>query len=340
MAICLLGLGSNLGDCQSVLNSAVSQLENDARIEVAALSEWVETHPVGGVSGQGVFLNGAAVIHTELSPHCLLELTQQIQQQFGRKSDSNSEQRWAARSLDIDLLLYDQQHITSEQLTIPHPRMTFRRFVLEPAAKIAGQMFHAGANQTIENLLAHINAACQYVAICEVGARTAHEVSASTLAALVSQQCGAELLCNESSEILSDHSSPAGKSSNAPIESVLRCAKCLSTARYGADRHLVSDFWLEKLAIEAGQRVVPHDERPHDERELSIVCQNEDIRVVRPKLLVVLDSTSRHTEDDSVARAKLWKLVRRHHRGPILQINAQDKDWAITEITAAFEAMR
>ena len=92
---------------------------------------------VGGPPDQGEFLNAAAVMETSITPLRFLEQLQRIESRHGRQRA----ERWAARTLDIDLLLYGDEVIETPMLTVPHPRMSFRRFVLEPAAEIAPRMF-------------------------------------------------------------------------------------------------------------------------------------------------------------------------------------------------------
>ena len=128
MARCLLGFGANLGDRRKTLERSVDVLRGAENVQVVAVSRWHRSQPVGGPAGQGEFLNGAVVVKTTLDPHALLLVVGQIEDQFGRKRGV----RWAARTLDIDLLLYDGQIIRSPDLEIPHPRMHLRPFVLGP----------------------------------------------------------------------------------------------------------------------------------------------------------------------------------------------------------------
>ena len=94
--------------------------------------------PIGGPAGQEPFLNAAALLETSLPPAELLARLQRIELHLGRTRET----RWAARTLDLDLLLYDNLVLNTPYLTLPHPRMAFRRFVLEPAAEVAPEMAH------------------------------------------------------------------------------------------------------------------------------------------------------------------------------------------------------
>jgi 2-amino-4-hydroxy-6-hydroxymethyldihydropteridine diphosphokinase len=129
--------------------------------QLLARSRWVATVPIGGAEGQGEFLNGALLLETQLEPERLVEALQQIEQRLGRQRQV----RWDARTVDIDLLLYGDLVLESSTLTLPHPRMAFRGFVLEPAAEIAGQLIHPTSGWTIARLFAHLQTSPRYVVV-------------------------------------------------------------------------------------------------------------------------------------------------------------------------------
>jgi len=120
-----LGLGSNLGDRRSFLAAAVHRLGEAG--PVVAVSSLYETAPVGGPP-QGSFLNAVVVVDTTLGPRRLLELAQVVEREAGRRRLV----RWGPRSLDVDLLLYEGPPVEEPGLRVPHPRLTARRFALEP----------------------------------------------------------------------------------------------------------------------------------------------------------------------------------------------------------------
>ncbi|MCW5755300.1 MAG: 2-amino-4-hydroxy-6-hydroxymethyldihydropteridine diphosphokinase [Phycisphaeraceae bacterium] len=130
-----VAMGSNLGDRLGVLLAALSDLAASPGIVVRAVSTVIETDPVGP-SGQGRYLNAVVQLETSATPHELLERLLVIERKHGRDRTHGS--RWGPRTLDLDLLLYDDRIIAEPGLTVPHPRMTERPFVLEPLAEIAG----------------------------------------------------------------------------------------------------------------------------------------------------------------------------------------------------------
>lgn len=126
-----LSLGSNLGDREKTLTQAVKDLQANPHIRVEQVSSWYETEPVGKVD-QPWFLNGVVEITTDLSPRELLLECQKIENLHGRVRN----EKWGPRTLDIDILLYDDLKIQTQELTIPHPRMKERTFVLVPLAEL------------------------------------------------------------------------------------------------------------------------------------------------------------------------------------------------------------
>lgn len=161
MPTILIALGANLGDRGETITQALEALAADPQLSLIARSQLLVTAPVGGPPDQPDFLNAAASFETDLSPTEVHQRLIDIEQQHGRVRS----QRWGARSLDLDLLLYDEQIIASQRLTIPHPRMTFRRFVMQPAAEVAPQMRHPQRRATLAQLWQHLNSAQPVVEI-------------------------------------------------------------------------------------------------------------------------------------------------------------------------------
>ena len=128
-----VGLGANLGDRERTLHDAVSALAAEDRVEVRAVSAVRETEPVG-VGDQPRFLNGVAELETSLAARALLDRLLAVEQRFGRVRVPGEH---GPRTLDLDLLLYGDEAIDEPGLTVPHPRLHERRFVLEPLAELA-----------------------------------------------------------------------------------------------------------------------------------------------------------------------------------------------------------
>lgn len=161
MAQCLVALGSNLGPRRDYFRQALTALDRLPQTYVVARSRWHETTPIGGPPGQTAFLNGAVRLDTRLSPPQLHQQLQRIE----AAADRQRRERWAARTLDIDLLLYDRQTLDSDSLKVPHPRMSFRPFVLAAAAETAPWMIHPTSGWTVGRLWQHVAEGPDIVAI-------------------------------------------------------------------------------------------------------------------------------------------------------------------------------
>jgi 2-amino-4-hydroxy-6-hydroxymethyldihydropteridine diphosphokinase len=132
LALVYLGLGSNLGDRRLNLEAAVTALDQTPGMRVRRVSSFSVTAPFG-VQDQPDFLNGVAEIETELNPPHLLAVVKQVELKLGRVTSF----RWGPRLIDIDILLYDRIRWQSPELTIPHPGILERSFVMEPLAELA-----------------------------------------------------------------------------------------------------------------------------------------------------------------------------------------------------------
>lgn len=143
-----LSIGSNMGDKEGYLDFAVDRLNKRDDTKVVIVSDYVETEPYGEVE-QDFFLNGALEIATLLTPQELLEVTMQIEQEAHREREVH----WGPRTLDIDIIFYDQEIIMDENLQVPHVDMANRTFVLEPLAAIAPYYMHPVFHKSMITML-------------------------------------------------------------------------------------------------------------------------------------------------------------------------------------------
>ena len=152
MAIAAVALGSNLGDRSSHLDYAISRLRS--HLTNVRVSRYYETDPIGVPGPQPLFLNAAAVGSTDASPQDLLQALLEIEAERGRERPHPG----AARTLDLDLVLYGNRVLDEPGLIVPHPRFRERRFVLEPLAEIAPQLVDPVTGSTVGELLSRCSA--------------------------------------------------------------------------------------------------------------------------------------------------------------------------------------
>ncbi len=145
-----VAFGANLGNRLRTFRDAVRRLDRTDGVAVCAMSRLYETAPVGGPGGQEPYYNAAVELRTELTPEALLDALQEIEAAHQRTRTV----AWGPRTLDLDLLFYGGLIMETPRLTIPHPMMRQRRFVLRPLADIAPGAVDPVTGQTVANLLA------------------------------------------------------------------------------------------------------------------------------------------------------------------------------------------
>ena len=155
MARAFIGLGSNLGDRLDIISRAIKALGAVSGARVVQVSTVIETEPCGGPP-QGPFLNAAIELETGLSPTALLRVLQQIEVTLGRL---RTDERWTPRTIDLDLLLYDDRIIRTADLEVPHPRLHERRFVLEPLVQLSPELRHPVLQKSVAACLAGLGPA-------------------------------------------------------------------------------------------------------------------------------------------------------------------------------------
>lgn len=147
--LAFIALGANLGDREANLRAALAKLAATPGVHVERVSKLLDNPAIGGPSGSPPFLNAVAAVETALPPHALLGRLLEIEKQMGRvRSERN-----APRPIDLDLILYADEVIDTPELTVPHPRMHERRFVMQPLAEIAPDLVHPTLGRRIDGLL-------------------------------------------------------------------------------------------------------------------------------------------------------------------------------------------
>ncbi len=347
MPQCLIGLGSNLGNRASLLDAAIARLGEEPRVEIIARSQFHETSPVGGPAGQGAFLNAAILLRTPLHPAELLGALICIETDLGRRRI----ERWGPRSIDLDLLLYDDLVLQSETLQLPHPRMAWRRFVLEPAAEVAPEMQHPTIGWTIARLLNHLDKARPYVAIAGPAGAGKRE-----LARAIADRFGGVLVPDPAAQQYetSGWVNSYGVTPDQELEFAKRRAKAVAvdSAVWSQDHPLwVSDFWVGQSA--AAIRVLSEAAERQTLLQRWYGAANQ---ACPPKLTVLLDAPADYCARRLVERGEaprseeqferietlrraLFEQVRQPNLGPVLSLDGQQPADAEHELAAAVSAM-
>ena len=336
MPRCLIALGSNLGDRADFLARAIARLADRKEISAPRSSTVHETPAIGGADAQRAFLNAAMSFDTTLAAEELHALLGQIEHALGRQRG----QRWGPRTIDLDLLLYGDAVIDQPDLVVPHPRMAFRRFVLEPAAEVAAEMTHPVIGWSVRRLVDHRNTAANYVALLGLP-ESGKTALADRLAAELAGRAIRDPAVDDAP--LTGSAAAAGPAYEGQIELIGRRAALLDRRHWpGGDVLAVSDFYFDEcLAIGA--------ETP-SAREIEALrgaWQAAQAQVVLPKLLVVLDTrptgkpaaTAGAQPRGSGLRAEFLRLAARPLIGPVLYAGT-DPQGQFLEISAAINAMR
>ncbi|OGP73412.1 MAG: 2-amino-4-hydroxy-6-hydroxymethyldihydropteridine diphosphokinase [Deltaproteobacteria bacterium RBG_16_49_23] len=146
--IVYIGIGSNLGDKIAHCEKAISEILNIDRHRLLSRSSLFKTRPIG-YTAQDWFVNGVIKLESDLEPHDLFRALKDVESRLGRAETF----RWGPREIDLDILLYDDRIIQTENLQIPHPHMHERQFVLIPLVEIEPELIHPVLKKSVQNLL-------------------------------------------------------------------------------------------------------------------------------------------------------------------------------------------
>lgn len=357
MPTCLIGLGSNLGDRALLLETAVQKIAAHGEISLLAKSRIFRSAPIGGPAGQSEFFNSAIKIETALSPSDLLALMQRCELDLGR----NKQQRWDARPIDLDLLLYDRLIMQTDPLAVhtarldlPHPRMAFRRFVLAPAVEIAAEMVHPRTGWSIQRLWNHLCKAEPYVAISGVSGS-----GKTRLAQLVAEKTGVRLIRDPA---VSQPGQPSFSDSKDASERIFSDQIALMQRRAALlqpsamHQETISDFWFAQSLVHARLCLTDRFQQQFQQQYNQFARQ-----VTPPKLLLFLDNQPRQSAEtlalqkqpsrgfsnegasestENLLGSMLLDQVLQSDQGPSILLDASNPQWALTEVCAAIEAMR
>ncbi|QDU96887.1 2-amino-4-hydroxy-6-hydroxymethyldihydropteridine diphosphokinase [Lignipirellula cremea] len=338
---CLVSAGSNQGDRMATLQAAMQSLQTHPQITRLVSSDWCETVPAGGPGGQGAFLNGVVRLQTTLEPLALLHLLQRIENQQGRQRL----ERWGARTLDLDLLLYGEASLQTLELQVPHPRMAFRRFVLEPAAEVAPHLRHPTTGWSVQQLLQHLNESPRYAALA---GGSAAQRRAIVLASVTGSDTRPLIAADAADAAKESQLSPGQELAAAwrrqvaclesalgdPPAASLRQSAEVAKEEDGGAVCWVSDFWIEQtwsesqhfLAEEAAAGPAMAKRAPMPPRSR-----------LRPRLLVVVE-TNDPAETSRFAR--LNARLSLPDTGPMLRVPGDDPATAVRELSGALIAMQ
>ena len=295
---CLIGLGSNVGDRQSFLEESLKGILANPRVSLIAKSSFYETVPIGMSAKDTPFLNGVAALASELPSIELFSLLQKTEHELGRTRTG----RWDARNIDLDLLLFGEEELHTEELVVPHPRMTFRGFVLQGAMEVAADWVHPTTGWTVAQLWHNLSRKPRYVALCG---------DPNLASLMVRDLLNHSIDCKVCLDPCAAASS-SGHPNQAAIEFLdLRLAELTRCCQDQLDdRVCVSSFWIGQ-----GPGEVPAD-HPW----------------LQPTLLVnVPAGTDNQVMDDCIDR---W------FNGPVLSVNGSDPEWASRELRAVVESLQ
>jgi len=318
--LALIGLGSNLGDRKAILDRAVERLRQTPELLVRSVSAYHETRPVGGPAGQGPFLNAAAALETTLEPIALLRRLQEIEADAGRVRTV----RWGERTLDLDVLLLGDDIIATPELSVPHPRMALRRFVLVPLEEIAPEARDPLTGRSMSELRANLDRRPSYLALEGWWSAPAKRPALEQLVADLKTGCWSQRDLETLAPCL------INKASRKPFELLEMTLEFLASRNLSSfgDQWVVTDFTVADLAAAATARWGPLTRA----RRGSLVRRlaTKDLELIEPTFIV---SAQKPASDRPAVGAHLRST-------PRLSLDSTDADQQVSEILAACAATR
>lgn len=336
MSRCLIAVGANLGDRLATIERALALLREHGQIGSLVHSAWRETAAIGGPADQPAYLNGAIAFSTGLSPTQVLAELQAIEQRLGR----DRQVRWGARTIDLDLLLYDDVVLTNPALILPHPRMAFRKFVIEPAADVAPEMRHPQIGWTMSQLYEHLLHATPYVAIAGVE----HAQKSSLAEQLVKQFDARSIKGPALRERFRDAIDAPGPLLQAEIEWLRQVEPLVRRVDWPDPTRLaVSDFWVEEALAYSSVALAHVAPAKCDEAWNKLMAAWNQTRqdVVPPKLLVLLDPPAPgQSEHQTLVQRAIVARCEQPGLGPVLRLTSADSKANFDEVATAIPAMQ
>ena len=321
MVKALIGLGANLGRPAENLEAAQARLANLKSTRLISLSDWLATTPVGGPDNQDEFLNGAALLETVLCPDDLATALQQVEQDLGRQRII----RWGPRLIDLDIILYGNRIVDTPQLTIPHPWMALRRFVLEPANQIASNMRHPQIGMTVGELFANLEKRPTYIEITGLSSVD----TTATANWLIGEVNGLAAFPRELNRAAS-WALVDGLGADAAIELLEQWS--LSSPAPDVETIVVSDRWREEILV-VGKVCFSSQ----DFAKLQAAWRARQ-RAERRKLLVVLADSTQWNQD--ALSVEFWNRVRSPGHGPWIVLDISKPQRMRHDLLAAVRGMQ
>jgi 2-amino-4-hydroxy-6-hydroxymethyldihydropteridine diphosphokinase len=318
--LALIGLGSNLGDRKAILDGAVAQLRQTPELIVRSVSTYHATEPVGGPAGQRPFLNAAAVLETTIDPLALLHRLQEIEAGAGRVRTV----RWGERTLDLDLLLFGDQIIDTPELSVPHPRLAVRRFVLLPLEEIAPDARDPLTGRSISELRGNLDRRPSYLALEGWWSEPEKREALERLVAELHTGCSSQ---RDLEELAPRCLSEASQKPFGLLEVTLGFLASRDSSLFG-DQWIVTDFTVADLVSAATARWGP----PSSAEAGSLVSrlETQELKLIEPTFIV----SGKRPDGDWPELAGLLRST------PRLKLESESPDEQVSEILTACTATR